>query len=228
MQALIDRLLAGQRHLGGGMVRVSDFLNHQVDAALLAACGAALAQQWRGAGVTNTIGRLSTAGLAACDPAVLVESTPAEARARCPRAIVGDGRVVAMIALEGGATTVSSPLTIFNGPRQEGHPTVVLHARFEVPTAQTLAVVVPIERRRGEFRYRARLALPPLAAGLGAITRVEVAIGRRFGPSAARRSYVSARCSDGVLRTHGRFSFADGTIVDGSVEKACAARRPRR
>ena len=42
--------------------------------------------------------------------------------------------------------------------------------------------------------------------------------------AASERSYVSARCGDGVLRTHGRFTFADGTIIDGSVEKACTVR----
>ena len=60
--------------------------------------------------------------------------------------------------------------------------------------------------------------------GLGAVTHVDVEIGRRFSVGGQRRSYVSAHCSDGILRTHGRFSFADGTIVDGSVEKPCTPR----
>ena len=169
-------------------------------------------------------GRLSAGGLATCAPESVAAASPAAARRTCAAAIVGSGRVEALVDLGGGPTPSSSPLTLFNGPRLEGNPTVVLHARFETPAVQTLAIVVPVERRPGEFRYRAHLALPPLAAGLGAITRVEVAIGRRFGPRGARRSYVSARCSDGVLRTHGRFTFADGTVVDGSVEKSCTPR----
>lgn len=70
MQALIDRLLVGQRHLGQGMVRVSDFLNHQVDAALLAECGAALARRWSDAGVTRVL-TAETSGIA---PALAVAS----------------------------------------------------------------------------------------------------------------------------------------------------------
>jgi hypothetical protein len=101
---------------------------------------------------------------------------------------------------------------------------VILHARTTVPATQTFAIVVPIERRPGAFRYRATLALPPIAAGLGAVTHVDVKVGRRFSAGGQRRSYVSAHCSDGILRTHGRFTFADGTIVDGSVEKACTPR----
>jgi hypothetical protein len=169
-------------------------------------------------------GRLSPGGLPICPPERVANASPAEARQACAGAIVGRGRVEAVIGLAGGTVPVSSPLTIFNGPPQEGNPTVVLHARTTVPATQTFAIVVPIERRPGAFRYRATLALPPIADGLGTITRVEVRVGRRFSVDGQRRSYVSAHCSDGILRTHGRFTFADGTIVDGSVEKACTPR----
>jgi hypothetical protein len=169
-------------------------------------------------------GRLSAGGLPVCPPERVADASPAEARQACAGAIVGTGRVEALIALPGGTVAASSPLTIFNGPPQAGNPTVVLHARTTVPATQTFAIVVPVERRPGEFRYRATLALPPIAAGLGAITRVEVRVGRRFNAGGERRSYVSAHCSDGILHTHGRFTFADGTIIDGSVEKACTPR----
>jgi hypothetical protein len=114
-------------------------------------------------------------------------------------------------------------LTIFNGPREDGHPTAVIHAQTTVPGTQTFAIPVPIERLRGEFRYRATLNLPPIAGGLGAVTRVSVDIGRRFRAGGHKRSYVSARCTDGILRTRGRFTFAnpERTIIFGSVEKPC-------
>jgi hypothetical protein len=169
-------------------------------------------------------GRLSAGGLPVCPAERVAEAGPAQARQACPGAIVGTGSIEALIALPSGTVTASSPLTIFNGPPQAGNPTVVLHARTTVPVPQTFAIVVPIERRPGEFRYRATLALPPIAAGLGAVTHVDVKVGRRFSVNGQRRSYVAAHCSDGILRTHGRFSFADGTIVDGSVEKPCRAR----
>jgi hypothetical protein len=169
-------------------------------------------------------GRLSAGGLPLCPPERIASASSAEARRVCAGAIVGSGHIRALIDLPSGAVPVGSPLTIFNGPPQEGNPTVVLHAQITVPATQTLAIVVPIERRRGEFRYRATLDLPPIAGGLGAITHVDVDVGRRFSVEGQRRSYVSARCSDGILRTHGRFSFADGTIIDGNVEKACTPR----
>lgn len=170
-------------------------------------------------------GRLNVAGLPVCDPATLGESTPAEARARCGNAVVGSGRVAASIAQEGGPPIVArSALTIFNGPRQEGHPTAILHARTAVPAVQTFVVTVPIERRGGEYRYRTTVDVPPIAGGRGAITHIDATVGRRYRFRGSKRSYASARCSDGVLRTHGHLTFADGMIIDGALEKACVAR----
>ena len=118
----------------------------------------------------------------------------------------------------------SSPLTIFNGPRQEGHPTAVLHARTTVPSIQTFVITVPIERRPGEFRYRAIVDIPPIAGGMGSLTHIDATVGRRYRFRGVRRSYVSARCSDNVLRTHGRLTFVDDLVIDGSVDKACTFR----
>jgi hypothetical protein len=169
-------------------------------------------------------GRLSVAGLPTCAPESIAAASTEEARAACRRAIVGTGHVDAVISLDSGPVEASSPLTLFNGPRLNGNPTVVIHARTTVPGTQTYAIVVPIERRGGEFRYRALLNVPPIAGGRGAITHIDVEVGRRYRAGGQRRSYVSARCSDGILRTHGRFTFGDGTLIDGSVEKFCRAR----
>jgi hypothetical protein len=169
-------------------------------------------------------GRLSVTGLPTCPAERIASASTAEARQACAGAIVGTGSIEALVGLGGNTVVAASPLTLFNGPRQDGNPTVVLHARFTVPATQTYAIVVPIERRPGGFRYRATLDLPSIAGGLGAVTHVDVEVGRRFSAGGQHRSYVSAHCSDGVLRTHGRFTFADGTIIDGSVEKACTPR----
>lgn len=173
-------------------------------------------------------GRLSTRGLPTCDPALLQAATVEEARAICARAVVGTGHVEALIAREGQAPApVRSALTLFNGPPQEGKPTVVLHARTTEPAEQILVVTIPIERRPGAFRYRATVVLPSIAAGRGALTHIDVDIGRRYRFGGRKRSYVSARCSDNVLSTHGYFVFGtepEATIISGAVEKPCTAR----
>lgn len=168
-------------------------------------------------------GRLSVAGLPTCAPESIAAAGTEEARAICRGAQVGSGHVAVAISLPSGETVpVSSPLTIFNGPRLGGLPTAVLHARLEaVGMSETYAIPVPIEKRRGGFRYRARLEIPPIAGGAGAITHIDVKIGRRYRAGGQQRSYASARCSDNILQTHGRFSFESGTIIDGLVEKFC-------
>ena len=166
-------------------------------------------------------GRLSVAGLPTCAPDSIDEVGTAQARATCRGAIVGTGEVGALISRPEGPVAARSELTIFNGPRLGGVPTAVLHARLSLPPAETYAIVVPIERRGGGFRYRARLDLPPIAGGAGAITHVDVEIGRRYRAGGRERSYTYARCSDNILETHGRFTFEDGTIIDGWVEKYC-------
>ncbi|HEX7280052.1 MAG TPA: hypothetical protein VF255_10565 [Solirubrobacterales bacterium] len=166
-------------------------------------------------------GRLSVAGLPTCAPGAIDEAGTAQARNTCRGAIVGTGEVGARIAVAGGSVAARSKLTVFNGPRLGGQPTAVLHARLSGPVTETYAIVVPIERRGGGFRYRARVDLPPIAGGAGAITHVDVEIGRRYRAGGQQRSYASARCSDNILETHGRFTFEGGTIIDGLVEKFC-------
>lgn len=170
-------------------------------------------------------GRLGTAGLPTCDPALIASATTEVARAACANSIVGTGHVGALIAAEDGSRLAAgSPLTIFNGPREGGRPTAILHVRLATPAPQTLVLSVPIEKRGGEFRYRATIDVPPIAAGRGSLVHVDATVGRRYRFRGNSRSYVSARCSDGVLQTHGRFEFADGSLVDGSVQRGCTVR----
>lgn len=167
-------------------------------------------------------GQITTAGLPVCRPAQIEAATPQQARNRCHGAIVGTGHVAAAVPLPVlGRITLSSPLTIFNGPRKGGNPTVVGHAQAPFPISETYVVVAPIERRSGIYGYRASFDIPSIAGGLGALTHIDAKIGRRYRAAGAERSYVSARCSDSILQTRGYFSFADGTVIYGSVFKVC-------
>lgn len=170
-------------------------------------------------------GHLTTAGLPVCPPGKLESATPKQARSRCGESIVGTGHLAAAVPLAGlGRVSLTSPLTIFNGPRQGGDPTVVLHAQAPFPVSETYVVVAPIERRKGIYGYRTEFDIPPIAGGLGSLTRIDAKVGRRYRAGGGERSYVSARCSDYILQTQGYFSFSDGNVIYGSVFKAC---RPR-
>lgn len=170
-------------------------------------------------------GHLTTDGLSVCRPAQIENATPQQARHRCAAAVVGRGRLTAMASLLGLARIeLSSPLTVFNGPRRDGNPTVLAHAQAPFPISETYVIVAPIERRSGLYGYRTEFDVPPIAGGLGSLTRIEAKIGRTYEVGGAERSYVSARCSDSILQVKGYFSFADGTVVYGSAFKVCRAK----
>jgi hypothetical protein len=166
-------------------------------------------------------GRLEVVGLPSCAPEAVAQASTDEARRACRGAIVGTGHIGVYLSAPGVEAEIDSPLTIFNGPRLATGPSVVLHTRFTVPAPKTYAILAPIESRSGAYRYRVRLDLPPLLGGDAALTHIDVKVGRRYRAAGRARSYVSARCSDNVLRTHGYFSFADGTVISGLVEKFC-------
>jgi hypothetical protein len=167
-------------------------------------------------------GLLTTAGLSTCQPAKIEGATPKQARNRCRAAIVGTGQIAAAVPLPLlGRFEMRSPLTVFNGPRRDGHPTVVGHAQAPFPVSETYVVVVPIERRQGTYGYRAAFDVPPIAGGLGSITHAEAKLGRRYRAGGVERSWASARCSDYILQTRGYFSFGDGTVIYGDAFKVC-------
>lgn len=172
-------------------------------------------------------GRLSTAGLPTCDPSQLQDATATEARETCGRAIVGSGHFEALIERQGGPPyDAKAPVTLFNGPPEGGHPTVIIQTQTTVPATQSLVITVPIERRPGRYRYRATIDVPPIDFGKGSLVHLDVRIGRRYRFGGRERSYVSARCSDNVLSTRGRFTFGgpEETVIEGSVEKGCTFR----
>lgn len=167
-------------------------------------------------------GHLATAGLPACRPSQLEGASTQEARKRCQGAIVGAGRVGAMVDVAGIARLeLRAPLTVFNGPRRNGDPTAIVHAQAPFPISETYVIVIPIERRQGLYGYRASFDVPPIAGGLGSLTYIGAKLGRLFKVHGSERSYISARCSDYILQTQGYFSFADGNVIYGSVFKTC-------
>ncbi len=66
VRALKDRILQDGRNLGRGILKVDSFLNHQVDAALIDACGRELAARFRHVGATKVL----TAEISGIAPAV--------------------------------------------------------------------------------------------------------------------------------------------------------------
>lgn len=68
MQALIERIRHDAVHIGGGIVKVDSFLNHQVDSSLMAAIGTEFVRRFTALGVTG-ISKIITAEVSGILPA---------------------------------------------------------------------------------------------------------------------------------------------------------------
>jgi hypothetical protein len=168
-------------------------------------------------------GRLNTKGLATCTVVKLEGTTPDEARKRCAGALVGEGTGKARVAMPGAAPfTISSPISIFNGPVEGGVPTVIAHAYEKVPTPQALIVPIRIERiHNGRYGYRTQVELPPIAAGDGAAILAEVHLGRTFKSHGKKVGYVEGECASGRLQVHGKLLFVDGSSLPSLLVSSC-------
>jgi xanthine phosphoribosyltransferase len=69
MEALVERIRAEAAYLGGGIIKVDGFLNHQIDPLLTAAMGAEFARQFAEAGVQD-VNKIVTAEVSGIAPAL--------------------------------------------------------------------------------------------------------------------------------------------------------------
>ena len=171
-------------------------------------------------------GSLQTKGLPVCSRGKLRATDTKQARRQCPGAIVGRGSGTAVITFpESRPIRVSSPITLFNGPRVHGNATVIAHAYLSVPVPTTYLLQVTIERiHKGLYGYRTVADIPPIAGGSGIPISGHLTIGRKWTFKGHRHSYLNARCETGRLQAEGQFSFSDGTLLKGTFLRPCRAR----
>lgn len=172
-------------------------------------------------------GSVETRGLPFCTAGKLQATTVPAARRNCPGSIVGKGRGSAIVAFpEQAPIRISSPITLFNGPKKHGNDTVLAHAYTTVPVATTFIVPVEIERiNKGVYGYRTEARIPKIAGGAGHPVSGSLKIGREWTYRGKRYSYVNARCATGHLQARGKFTFKDGTLLKGTFIRPCRVRR---
>jgi hypothetical protein len=176
-------------------------------------------------------GSVQTTGLEVCQSAKLQATDVSAARRACPNAIVGKGYGHAIVQFpESKPIPVSSPITIFNGPKKHGDDTVLAHAFTTVPVPTTFIVPVVIERiHKGVYGYRTKAKIPKIAGGAGHPISGSLTIGRKWVYKGAHHSYVNARCETGHLQARVEVTFKDegagATFLKGTFLKPCTVRK---
>ncbi len=172
-------------------------------------------------------GSVQTTGLPVCLPGQIEATNVATARSRCPGAIVGEGFGRAIVKFpEQPPIPISSPLTIFNGPKKGGNDTVLAHAYTTVPVPTALVVPIVIEKiHKGVYGYRTKVRIPRIAGGAGHPISGSLKIGRKWTYKGVRHSYVNARCETGHLQARAEVTFDDGTFLAGTFLKPCRVRK---
>jgi len=171
-------------------------------------------------------GSVETRGLPVCTAAKLAATTTRTARKLCPGAIVGTGFGEAVVEFpEQPPIPASSPITIFNGPKIHGNPSVLAHAHLTVPAPSTFVVPIEIQRvNSGRYGFKTVARIPKIANGAGTPIYGRINIGREWTFHGKKLSYVNASCPDGHLQAKGQFRFADGTFLQGTLLKRCTGR----
>jgi hypothetical protein len=175
-------------------------------------------------------GHVETTGLATCTAGKLEATTVPIARRNCPGAIVGEGFGRGVIVFpEQKPIKVSSPITIFNGPRKHGDPTVFAHFFTTVPVPTAFVIPIVIEKiHKGVYGYRTEAKIPPIAGGAGHPLAGHLKIGRKWTFKGQRHSYVNARCETGHLQARAEVTFKNegsgATFLLGTFVKPCTVR----
>jgi hypothetical protein len=171
-------------------------------------------------------GAVETRGLAVCTAGKLAATTTAQARKLCPGAIVGKGFGKAIVYFpESAPIAAGSPLTLFNGPKEHGNPTVLAHAHLKVPVPTTFVVPIEIQKvHDGRYGFKTVAEIPKISGGYGVPTYGRLTIGRTWKYKGKTLSYANASCPDGRLQAKVRVSFSDSTVMTGSLLKRCTGK----
>lgn len=168
-------------------------------------------------------GEVETRGLPVCTKGKIAATTTKQARKNCRGAIVGKGFGTAVVNFpEQPPIPASSPITLFNGPKIHGNPSVIAHAYLSIPAPTTYLVSIEIQRvHAGRYGFKTVAKIPKIAGGAGTPLYARLTIGREWNYHGKRLSYANAGCPDGRLQAKGEFRFKDGTFLKGSVFKTC-------
>jgi hypothetical protein len=177
-------------------------------------------------------GGLETTGLPICPRSLLRNSTPSQALARCPGAVVGRGEITTEVPFDPAKPVIArAGVLAFNG-RSGGRPAVWIHA---YSASLPVSFVLPFYLRTVRSGSYGVLMRSPVRRALGRWPRLrsfDVTLGRRYRAGGDLRSYLSAHCplpprfSVGLFpMARATYRFASGPTLTTTIQRGCRVRR---
>jgi hypothetical protein len=178
----------------------------------------------------SSSGKIDTVGLPACRAAEIQSTSSELAQQRCGPAQIGHGKFQAQLQFSGRPILVDGRALVFNGI-VGGRAGMFIHIYISQPVKVTLVIPLKISRGTGRFGTVLTTRIPKLAGGFGAITELQLRIGRRYSYRGERHSYLSAACTapkgfPGATFTFARgvFSFEGGQTMNAFISRSCQVR----
>lgn len=157
-------------------------------------------------------------GLAVCRPVPLAAGRTAVPDP-CKGTRVGEGEMEFEVALpESAPFTVKSHVVAFNGGKRDGVTTVLVHGYLPNPVSAAVMIRVKVTKtHHGPYGTKLVAKIPPVASGAGSMTKFELDFFRQFTYRHKKRSYLLAKCADGMLQARMEFSFHEIPAPIGNV-----------
>lgn len=168
---------------------------------------------------------VSVEGLPACRIGQLEAADTKRAEEACGDAILGRGSATVEVAFpEQKPFDSTGPLIFFNGGESGGVVRVLAYAYVSVPAPTAVVATAEIRRvNRGVYGLHVKTEFPRIAGGAGSVVAARFSMRRVYTYEGSRRSVISGRCPDRLIRARGVFTFSDGTVLSGSVFRTCRA-----
>jgi hypothetical protein len=155
--------------------------------------------------------KFTTKGVPKCTEPISTMNT-ADAIAACQSSVVSiSGSATVRTP---GPVNVPAVVTAFNGPKQNDHPTILLHTRVGGATTIVLVGELQPSPLGGDFGKRLHVPVPPTGTAI-----VD------FQTTVKKKDYVSARCKDDNKRWNVRADFTYQDLSSETVNDTQACKR---
>ena len=173
-------------------------------------------------------GTVTTKGLPICTRN-LENTTTAVAKSRCRSSLIGTGIAHALIPASPEPVTTTAQVSLFNGPKRGGNPTILLHNRADIGITVVLTGVIRNSTFGADFGKALDVTVGTLPAG-AVFSDIRTTVKKTWKFRGKKMSYISASCHDRnrKLNVHGVFKVTIGgqsQTQTGDVVQTCRVKR---